>query len=38
MMLIAMLKTSIALTKFIHDSDPESWSQLAMTMNKEKSY
>ncbi len=30
------VKTSIALTKFVHDSDPESWSQLAMTMNKEK--
>ncbi len=30
------VKTSIALTKFIHDSDPNSWSQLAMTMNKEK--
>ena len=30
------VKTSIALTKFFHDSDPESWSQLAMTMNKEK--
>ena len=28
------VKTSIALTKFIHDSDPESWSQLSMTMNK----
>ena len=30
------VKTSIALTKFIHDSDPESWSQLVMTMNKDK--
>ena len=30
------VKTSIALTKFIHDSDPESWPQLAMTMDKEK--
>ena len=30
------VKTSIALTKFVHESDPESWSQLAMTMNKEK--
>jgi len=29
------VKTSIALTKFIHDSDPESWSQLVMTMNKD---
>ena len=28
------VKTSIALTKFIHDSDPESWKQLSMTMNK----
>ena len=27
------VKTSIALTKFIRDSDPESWSQLSMTMN-----
>ena len=30
------VKTSIALTKFIHDSDPESWEQLTMTMNKDK--
>ena len=30
------VKTSIALTKFIHDSDPDSWSQLVMTMNKDK--
>ena len=29
------VKTSIALTKFIHDSDPENWQQLSMTMNKE---
>ena len=30
------VKTSIALTKYIHDSDPKSWTQLAMTMNKDK--
>ena len=30
------VKTSIALTKFVHDMDQESWSQLEMTMNKEK--
>ena len=30
------VKTSIALTKFIHDSDPASWSQLVMTMNNDK--
>ena len=29
------VKTSIALTKFIYDSDPENWQQLSMTMNKE---
>ncbi len=30
------VKTSIALTKFIHDSDPENWQLLSRTMNKEK--
>ena len=30
------VKTSIALAKFVHDMDSESWSQLEMTMNKEK--
>ena len=30
------VKTSIALTKFVHDMAPESWSQLEMTMNKEQ--
>jgi len=30
------VKTSIALTKFIHDSDPDNWSQLSMTINKDK--
>ena len=30
------VKTSIALTKFIRDCDPESWSQLSMTMNKDR--
>jgi exodeoxyribonuclease-1 len=30
------VKTSIALTKFIHDIDQENWKQLKMTMNKEK--
>tara|TARA_Y100001970_G_C14247195_1_gene869127 strand:- start:185 stop:1714 length:1530 start_codon:yes stop_codon:yes gene_type:complete len=29
------VKTSIALTKFVYDSDPENWQQLSMTMNKE---
>ena len=29
------VKTSIALTKFIHDSDIDNWKQLQMTMNKE---
>ena len=30
------VKTSIALTKFIHDSDPENWSQIIMSINKDK--
>ena len=30
------VKTSIALAKFVHDMDQESWLQLEMTMNKEK--
>ena len=30
------VKTSIALTKFVHDMDQENWQQLEMTMNKEK--
>ena len=29
------VKTSIALTKFVHDMDQENWQQLQMTMNKE---
>jgi len=29
------VKTSIALTKFIYDSDPNNWEQLTMSMNKE---
>ena len=30
------VKTSIALTKFVHDMDQDNWKQLEMTMNKEK--
>tara|TARA_Y100000590_G_scaffold137419_1_gene157361 strand:- start:3154 stop:4671 length:1518 start_codon:yes stop_codon:yes gene_type:complete len=30
------VKTSIALTKFIHDQDTKNWPYLEMTMNKEK--
>ena len=30
------VKTSIALTKFIYDSDPSNWNQLSMTMDKQK--
>jgi len=30
------VKTSIALTKFVHDMDQNNWKQLEMTMNKEK--
>ncbi len=30
------VKTSIALAKFVYDIDSKSWSQLEMTMNKEK--
>jgi len=30
------VKTSIALTKFVHDIDQDNWQQLQMTMNKEK--
>jgi len=30
------VKTSIALTKFVHDIDQDNWKQLEMTMNKEK--
>ena len=30
------VKTSIALTKFVHDMDKDNWQQLQMTMNKEK--
>ena len=29
------VKTSIALTKFVHDMDQDNWQQLQMTMNKE---